>query len=184
MHKIYELAHLDIKFENIVVDADYSLKLIDFAYCEQIETNLTSPKGTYNYFSPEMCQIYNKNTVLYSSTKGSIPTYNAKKADIFSLGIILFTMYFGKKPFEHNDPKKETLLELIGSQNLYDVEIFFQSHSMTRAMNKNGRVPREIKILIANMLQINPLMRPDLEFIINNSAWIKYGPHNKMLSVE
>ena len=78
-----------------------------------------------------MCQIYNKNIVLYSSV---IPhsTYNAKKSNIF---LWIFRMYFGEKPFEHSDPTKQIILSLARSQNLCDMENF-QCHPMTRVLNK------------------------------------------------
>ena len=34
MHLECSVAHLDVKLENIVIDKNYFLKLIDFAYCE------------------------------------------------------------------------------------------------------------------------------------------------------
>lgn len=54
LHSVCNMAHLDIKLENIVVDSHYSLKLIDFAYCEERRTKMTISKGTERYFAPEV----------------------------------------------------------------------------------------------------------------------------------
>jgi serine/threonine protein kinase len=49
---------LDIKLENIVVDSQYIIKLIDFAYCEAKDQRMFNAKGTERYFAPEVAQIY------------------------------------------------------------------------------------------------------------------------------
>jgi len=37
---------MDIKLENLVVDANYRVKLIDFAFCENKNQELSLSKGT------------------------------------------------------------------------------------------------------------------------------------------
>lgn len=58
MHSTKGLAHLDIKLENVVLDSQYMIKLIDFAYCEHKDTKMSNAKGTERYFAPEVAQIY------------------------------------------------------------------------------------------------------------------------------
>lgn len=107
LHKDCGLAHLDIKLENIVLDARYLLKLIDFAYCEPKRTMMSVSKGTERYFAPEVARIFYKRQEWFTTNEGGADqqnglklwTYVAEEADIFSLGILLFTMYFGQPPF-------------------------------------------------------------------------------------
>ena len=54
MHKECNLAHLDIKLENVVLDSRYLVKIIDFAFAEQKDEQLLMPKGTDEYFAPEV----------------------------------------------------------------------------------------------------------------------------------
>ncbi|KAG0204259.1 hypothetical protein BGX28_003754 [Mortierella sp. GBA30] len=85
------ICHRDIKDENIVIDNDFVVKLIDFGSAVII------PKpqgklfdrfyGTINYASPEIL-------------KGE--KYRAEAAEIWSLGILLYTVLYGEVPF--NDP--------------------------------------------------------------------------------
>ncbi|KAF9577749.1 hypothetical protein BGW38_006844 [Lunasporangiospora selenospora] len=85
------ICHRDIKDENIVIDNDFKVKLIDFGSAVII------PKphgklfdrfyGTINYASPEIL-------------KGE--KYRAEAAEIWSLGILLYTILYGEVPF--NDP--------------------------------------------------------------------------------
>lgn len=52
------MAHLDIKLENIVLDNNYFLKLIDFAYCESKNAKVYIAKGTERYYAPEVAKIF------------------------------------------------------------------------------------------------------------------------------
>ncbi len=83
---------MDLKLENVVVDQNLSLKLIDFAFCEKVESENTKFKGTENYVAPEVVAVDNK----------LLPFYKADKADMYSLGVVLFILYFGNVPGKPN----------------------------------------------------------------------------------
>ena len=77
--------HRDIKPENFLIDtSDNSLKLIDFGLSIRlpVDVNLRDRQGTPYYLAPE---IFYKN-------------YN-NKCDIWSAGVILYTMLSGRPPF-------------------------------------------------------------------------------------
>ena len=73
------MAHGDIKVDNYVISDDFGLKLIDFAHSARLASHSKSLIGTTNYRAPE---ISNGNW------------YSVEKADIFSLGVVLFIMVF------------------------------------------------------------------------------------------
>lgn len=79
-------AHLDIKLENILVGSDFKLRLCDFGFARKLEVPLTGICGSERYMAPE---IIEQKTYYIDSAN----------ADIFSLGVVLFTMYFGQPPF-------------------------------------------------------------------------------------
>ncbi|GJJ75517.1 hypothetical protein EMPS_07875 [Entomortierella parvispora] len=85
------ICHRDIKDENIVIDNDFVVKLIDFGSAVIIPKNTDKTfdrfYGTINYASPEIL-------------KGE--KYRAESAEIWSLGILLYTILYGEVPF--NDP--------------------------------------------------------------------------------
>jgi serine/threonine protein kinase len=110
MHQTMGIAHLDIKLENIVLDSQYNVKLIDFAFCEPKDTKMSIPKGTERYFAPEVAQIYYSGKFWHSGNMIENPTYVPEKADIFSLGILLFTLFFGQMPFNYKISEQSTLL--------------------------------------------------------------------------
>lgn len=80
------VAHLDLKLENIMLDDQYNVKLVDFGFSQYRNINkLKDRVGTPNYMAPEILEGRE---------------YNGFKTDIFSLGILMFTIVQGIFPFE------------------------------------------------------------------------------------
>ncbi|KAI8992312.1 kinase-like domain-containing protein [Pilobolus umbonatus] len=84
------VCHRDIKDENIVVDNDFKVKLIDFGSSVIIPRRSSKRKlftrfyGTIPFASPEI--LLNQ-------------PYRAEPAEIWSLGVLLYTLLFGEIPF-------------------------------------------------------------------------------------
>ncbi|KAI7857645.1 kinase-like domain-containing protein [Circinella umbellata] len=86
------ICHRDIKDENIVIDDQYRVKLIDFGsavilprhYGQQKTCYFGKFYGTVSFASPEilMCK-----------------PYRAEPAEIWALGVLLYTILFGEVPF-------------------------------------------------------------------------------------
>ena len=93
LHSVVGHAHLDLKFENFVIDEDTkALKLIDFGNSEEVDTLGETMKGTINYTPPEVAK-HNKG--ISSGARGD-------KADMWSLGILLFALAFKAMPFKED----------------------------------------------------------------------------------
>ncbi|KAJ3084412.1 hypothetical protein HK102_000667 [Quaeritorhiza haematococci] len=84
------VCHRDIKDENVVVDADLNVKLIDFGNARYIprssnkQTWFDTFHGTIHYAAPEILMG---------------EKYRGPEADVWSLGVLLYTMAFGRMPF-------------------------------------------------------------------------------------
>jgi serine/threonine protein kinase len=130
--------HRDIKLENILVIKDDIVKIIDFGFSVKgsKETYQKLFCGTPSYMPPE---IVNKEK------------YIAQYSDIWSLGVLLYTMLYGRFPFKAKDD--ERLFELINKAEVKFPENIFVSEN--------------IKILIKKILNIEPKLRPSPEEIIN-----------------
>lgn len=76
-----------MKLENVLLQSyeTYESKLVDFGFAEEINENmLTSKAGTPGYIPPE----------LYANLPYT------PKGDIFSLGVLLFSLVGGYSPFK------------------------------------------------------------------------------------
>ena len=91
LHK-NNIAHRDIKPDNLLLDENYSIKVADFGFAEKFLSDQKSLKivGTPSYFSPEMHE--------------KVP-HCPQSADLFAAGIILFAMVTGVDPFQTAEQK-------------------------------------------------------------------------------
>ena len=144
LHK-KKIVHRDLKPENIVLmeskDKDIFIKLIDFGTAITIKgKNLTQELGTIYYIAPE---VFMNN-------------YN-EKADIWSCGIILYTMLCGHPPFCGN---KENIIK---SKILHSKLTFPSKEFKT--------VSSDAKDYIKSLLSYDPIKRPSAEDALNNE-WL------------
>lgn len=87
------IAHLDIKFENFIYDANNKLILIDFGHSIPIEKNKVDIVGSYG-------------TIYYICPEG-FKGYYSQKSDIWSLGMCLHLLLTEDFPFEGDEDDDE-----------------------------------------------------------------------------
>ena len=138
------ICHRDIKLENILIINDNNIKLIDFGFAIKCNRNDFQEFfcGTLYYMPPE---IVNKQKY--------IPFYS----DIWSLGVLLYAMLYGKFPFKSK--KEEELFELINKAKL--------------VFPTNVNISDEAKNLLMKIIVIKPSKRLSLENILNDPWFIK-----------
>lgn len=78
------VCHRDLKPENVLIDEHGEIKIIDFGFSANSKTMLNNYCGTPAYMAPEIIKKQ---------------PYNGAKADIWSLGVILYLMMVGTLPF-------------------------------------------------------------------------------------
>lgn len=134
------IVHRDLKLENILLenkDDVRSVKIIDFGLSRKITGTVNSIVGTPYYVAPEVLD----------------GNYDSK-CDIWSLGVIMYVMIFGRHPFEAKT--KDELFRKIKTEKF--------------TINKN--LSEEAKQLLSCLLDKDPTKRPKAEEILK-FPWFK-----------
>jgi serine/threonine protein kinase len=152
------ICHRDIKPENILLDRDHNIKLTDFGLSSSSDPahahayggveNLPDPRllrtacGSPHYCAPEV------------RSPGKCGTYDGRKADAWSVGIVLFLMVNGFLPFHDDDP--QVLQSLVESQPVV--------YPLT--------MPDQPRRICERLLERDPLRRWSLEKVLDH-PWCK-----------
>ena len=146
------IAHCDIKPENILLDENFNPLLNDFGFSQVFGPDylLYEFNGTYEYCS---------NETRLAVTKG----FDGPKNDIFSLGVLLFVLAVGKFPFRNKSFSDDTYKCIIKKR--YDK--FWEHFS-------DFGVSEELKDLINKLITANPSQRITIDKIFEHSWFKKY----------
>lgn len=149
--------HRDLKLENLLtVDkaSDSLVKIADFGLSKDAEmNNVETSCGTVSYMAPEICLLQ----------PGQI--YNEAKADIWSLGVILYVMRCCAYPFGHDGRGGER------------TDIVF-ARAMRRRWKNPGQLESKcsapLQDLIKSMLAVEPEKRLSISQI-QQHPWFQAG---------
>uniref|UniRef100_A0A3Q3K027 non-specific serine/threonine protein kinase n=1 Tax=Monopterus albus TaxID=43700 RepID=A0A3Q3K027_MONAL len=134
------IVHRDLKAENLLLDADMNIKIADFGFSNEFTVGgkLDTFCGSPPYAAPE----------LFQGKK-----YDGPEVDVWSLGVILYTLVSGSLPFD--------------GQNLKELR--------ERVLRGKYRIPfymsTDCENLLKRVLVLNPGKRGTLEQIMKD-RWI------------
>ncbi|EAR97474.1 kinase domain protein (macronuclear) [Tetrahymena thermophila SB210] len=153
-----QIVHRDIKLENILLDENYNAYLCDFGnaiFLKQIhDLEFIPSAGTQCCRAPELIRQKSDNLLVPRKPDA----IDLKKADVFSLGVLLFTMVFCKQPFSKADSS----------------DFFFQTltKSKSKFWNLFAIEPSPLlKDLINQLIAPNPSDRLTIQEILSHQ-WI------------
>lgn len=148
------IAHCDIKPENVLLNKNYRALLADFGFSRHFETNdhiLHEFCGSEYYCGPEIKKAY---------TKG----YDAMMNDAFSLGVLLFVITIGEFPFEMTTFSDQRYRHIIKK----DYDRFWEYINQVETSD-------EFKDLINNLINITPSQRLEISQILEHPWVLKYA---------
>uniref|UniRef100_A0A8C6SY25 MAP/microtubule affinity-regulating kinase 3 n=1 Tax=Neogobius melanostomus TaxID=47308 RepID=A0A8C6SY25_9GOBI len=137
------IVHRDLKAENLLLDAKANIKIADFGFSNEFSagSKLDTFCGSPPYAAPE----------LFQGKK-----YDGPEVDVWSLGVILYTLVSGSLPFD--------------GQNLKELR--------ERVLRGKYRVPfymsTDCEVILRRFLVLNPTKRCSLEQIMKDK-WINVG---------
>jgi ABC-type transport system substrate-binding protein len=129
------IVHRDLKPENVVIGMDGVARLMDFGLARSITSRLTQ-EGTI------------VGTVFYMAPEQAIGDLVDGRADLYSLGVMLYELTTGVLPFTHDDPG------MVISQHVHATPV------PPRA--RNEAVPPALSKLILALMSKDPKERPGL----------------------
>jgi len=125
--------HRDLKPENVMISSDGSVRLMDFGLARSVSTRLTS-EGTI------------LGTVFYMAPEQALGKTVDNRADLYSLGVMLYELSTERLPFSGEDP-----LTVI-SQHLYTTPV--------PPCAINPKIPLPLESLILRLMSKRPEDRP------------------------
>ncbi|XP_045077800.1 serine/threonine-protein kinase MARK2 isoform X2 [Coregonus clupeaformis] len=144
------IVHRDLKAENLLLDADMNIKIADFGFSNEfvMGSKLDTFCGSPPYAAPE----------LFQGKK-----YDGPEVDVWSLGVILYTLVSGSLPFD--------------GQNLKELR--------ERVLRGKYRIPfymsTDCENLLKKFLILNPTKRGSLEQQIMKDRWMNVGHEEEEL---
>ena len=142
----HRIIHRDLKLGNLFLTSKLELKLGDFGLAAKLEYDGQRRKtvcGTPNYVAPEILEKKNGHSY---------------EVDIWSLGVVIYTMLFGTPPFDANDEKIICKKIKMNSYKFPD----------------NIKVDPSAKKLISSLLNLDPSKRPSLDAIVDHDFFKIY----------
>lgn len=139
------ICHRDIKVDNILLDEEYNIKICDFGFSSYNSKFLEEYLGTKKYMAPEI-------------VKGL--EYDGIKADIFSLGVLLFNLRTSKFLFDFTKVSGNSFYDYIKDKNEMIWKIT-ETNGITGLSN-------EFKNLLLKMVSFEPNERPDVKDILKD----------------
>ncbi|KAF9111722.1 Cell cycle serine/threonine-protein kinase cdc5/MSD2 [Mortierella sp. AM989] len=140
LHRTASVIHRDLKLGNIFLTHDMHVRIGDFGLATLIVSDERKKTicGTPNYIAPE---------ILFDTDNG-----HSFEVDIWSIGVIMYTLLVGKPPFQTSEVKA----------------IYKKIRDNNYVFPDDVPISEEAKSLVAALLTPVPSSRPSVEDVLNH----------------
>ncbi len=153
LHHAHEhgIVHRDIKPQNIMVFSDGTIKVMDFGIAkfarEEGKTSTDQAIGSVHYISPEQA-------------RGDVTD---EKSDLYSVGVVLYEMLTGKKPFD--------------GDNAVSIALMHMQAEIPAPRSMNSAIPSGLEEIILHAMEKNPKDRyPSARAMLQDIEKFKEDP--------
>lgn len=153
-----EIAHRDVKCENVLLTSNYNVKLADFGFARYMIDSRGKRVlsdtycGSLSYAAPEILRGH---------------PYNPKMSDIWALGVVLYILLNKAMPFDESNLKR-----------LYELQIARKWRFRSKVVDN---LSEHVKKLASCMLEPDVHRRWRLDQIVQ-SEWIAMDPRLLVLT--
>ncbi|TMW58175.1 hypothetical protein Poli38472_011763 [Pythium oligandrum] len=142
------IAHRDVSLENVLIHGN-TVKLCDFGLSCDANTLSTDSVGKLYYMAPEVAHR---------------EPYDPKRADLWSLGILLFVLLTGS-PLVSEEKVRDKTFQVVRSCGVGKV---------LESWHMQGICGPETLDLLEKLVQVDPVKRPTIQEVLNHPAFARF----------
>mmetsp|Transcript_15969 Transcript_15969/g.14334 ORF Transcript_15969/g.14334 Transcript_15969/m.14334 type:complete len:206 (-) Transcript_15969:805-1422(-) len=152
--------------DSISINPDLNVKLIDFGLSEMFNIKSNNDNNNNPFSCSKHGMTQNQTYCAPKVFDGDV--YDGRCADMWSLGIILFTMCVGNEPYQYPNDKTDAGYWSLKNENIGDFESYLEMSHLTQFLNDS------LISLILGLLNFNDSNRFTIKQVLESDYLLAY----------